>query len=193
MPRPELWEAPDMPTRRLLAIPLALAGSLVLATAAIAGGWATVAMTDPPEAPTAEGQTVIELTVLQHGVTPVSWPAITVFARDSKSGGTISSQAVASGPAGHYNVSLTFPTAGDWSLTYASDDLVMEGSATFAVGAPAVVAGSSAAATDVVPAIGLVALVAIFLVLAVGTILHDRRADRSAPAGETRPSPSVTR
>ncbi len=181
-----------MPTRRLLAIPLALAASLALATAVLAGGWATVAMTDPPTEPTAGGETVIGLTVLQHGVTPVSWPAITVFARDTKSGGTISGDALASGAAGHYTVSLTFPAAGDWSLTYVSDDLVMEGSATFAVGDPAVVAGSSAASAEVVPVIGLVALVAIFLSLAVGTILHDRRADRSAPAGEPKPTPSIS-
>lgn len=181
-----------MRTRRLLALPLALAGSLALATAVLAGGWATVAMTDPPEAPTADGVTVIGLTVLQHGVTPVSWPAILVVARDAESGATVSGDAVASGPTGHYTVSLTFPSSGDWSLTYVSDDLVMEGSATFTVGDAAVVAASFAPAADVVPVIVLVALVAIFLLLAVGTILHDRRADRSAPAGESRPTPSTT-
>ena len=181
-----------MRTRRLLAIPLALGASLALVTAVLAGGWATVAMTDPPEAPTAEGETVIGLTVLQHGVTPVSWPAITVIATDAGSGATVMGRAVPSGPTGHYTVSLTFPTAGDWSLSYASSDLVMEGAATFAVGAPAIVAGTSVASTDVAPVIGLVALVALFLLLAVVTILHDRRADRSAPAGETRPTPSIT-
>jgi hypothetical protein len=181
-----------MRPRRLLALPLALAGSLALATAVLAGGWATVTMTDPPEAPTAEGATVIGLTVLQHGVTPVSWPAITVVARDAASGATVSGDAVASGPAGHYTVSLTFPAAGDWSLTYVSEDLVMEGSATFAVGDPVLVAGSSAATADAVPVISLSALVALFLVLAVGTILHDRRADRAVPAGESQPTPSIT-
>jgi hypothetical protein len=42
------------------------------------------------------------------------------------------------------------------------------------------------------PVIGLSALVGIFLLLAVVTILHDRRADRRAPAGESRPTPSTT-
>ena len=174
-----------MQTRRLLAIPLALTATLALAASALAGGWATITVTDPPSEPTAGGETVIGLTVLQHGVTPVSWPAITVIARDAASGGTIKSQAVASGPTGHYTVSLTFPTAGDWSISFESSDLVMEGGQTFAIGAPPVAAETAPGAlatSDAAPLIAIGAVVLLFLVAFGVLVVRDRRTDRSAHA-----------
>ena len=79
----------------------------------LAGGWATVAMTEPPtRADGRQGDDRLDLTVLQHGVTPVSWSAITVIATNAETGETVAGQAAASGPAGHYTVALTFPTEG---------------------------------------------------------------------------------
>ena len=46
-----------MHTRRFLALPLALLASLALAASALAGGWATVTISDPPTEPTAGSTT----------------------------------------------------------------------------------------------------------------------------------------
>ena len=40
-----------MHSHRFIAIPLALTATLALTTAVLAGGWATVAMTEPPSEP----------------------------------------------------------------------------------------------------------------------------------------------
>ncbi len=183
-----------MHTRRFIALPLAVVASLAFAASVLAGGWATVTITDPPAEPTAGGTTTLDLTVLQHGVTPVSWLAITVVATNAETGATVAGQATASGATGHYTVSLTFPTEGSWTISYASQDLVMEGSQELAV-APAVVAASSAAASPVADG----AMLAVLAVLVVGflgafgvMVIHDRRKDR--PSLRTEPSgvPPVT-
>ena len=107
-----------MRTRRLFAIPIAIVASLALTTAVLAGGWASVTITDPPADPTAGGETIFDLTVMQHGVTPVSWPGITVVATNAETGATVSGQAKASGAVGHYTVGLTFPTEGAWTIAF---------------------------------------------------------------------------
>ena len=132
---------------RFIALPLAVLASLAFAASVLAGGWATVTISDPPAVPTAGSTTALDLTVLQHGVTPVSWLAITVVATNAETGATVAGQAKASGATGHYTVSLTFPTEGSWTISYASKDLVMDGSQELAV-APAVIAASSTAATS---------------------------------------------
>ena len=52
----------------------ALALTLILATSALAGGWAQAIMDSPPDDPGGANQPVtIGFTLLQHGVTPVDW------------------------------------------------------------------------------------------------------------------------
>lgn len=168
-----------MPTRRILAIPLAIVAALVMAAAALAGGWATVAMTDPPTEPTAGGETAIDLTVLQHGETAVSWPRITVVATDAATGATVRAEAQATpGAMGRYTATLTFPTDGSWTLTYESPDLIMDGTATLAVAAPAAAAPAAPAAADLVPMVAIGGLVLLFIVAFGALVIHDRRADR---------------
>ena len=170
--------------------------SLAFAASVLAGGWATVTISDPPAEPTAGSTTTLDLTVLQHGVTPVSWLAITVVATNAKTGATVAGQATASGATGHYTVSLTFPTEGSWTISYASKDLVMEGSQDLAVAAPVVVpASTSAAASPVVDG----AMLAVLLVLVVGflgafgvMVVHDRRKDRPSMRPETSSTPPIT-
>jgi hypothetical protein len=182
--------------RRSITFPVAALASLVFAATAVAGGWATVTISDPPAEPTAGSTTDLDLTVLQHGVTPVSWLAITVVATNAETGATVAEQAKPSGPTGHYTVSLTFPTEGSWTISYASKDLVMEGGQDLAVAAPTVIAtSSSAAASPVVDG----AMVAVLLVLVVGFIgafaimvVHDRRKDRPALRPETSNVPPIT-
>ena len=185
-----------MHTRRFIALPLAALASVAVAASVLAGGWATVTISDPPAEPTAGGTTTLDLNVLQHGVTPVSWLAITVVATNAETGATVASPAKASGATGHYTVSLTFPTEGSWTISYASPDLVMEGNQELAVAAPAVVAESSSAATS--PVVDG-AMLAVLLVLVVGFIgafgvmvVHDRRKDRPALRPDASSTPPIS-
>jgi hypothetical protein len=129
--------------RRFLPLPLAVLAALALASTAVAGGWAQVTVPNLPTDPPAGGETIIDLTVLQHGATPVSWPRLTVVATDA-SGAAIAAQAKASGPDGHYTATLTFPSAGEWTLSFLSPDLIMDGSATLNVAEAIVVAPAAA-------------------------------------------------
>jgi hypothetical protein len=124
----------------LIALPLAVLAGLALASVALAGGWAQVTVKDAPLDPPAGGGTPIDLRVLQHGATPVSWPHLTVIATDATSGESFLSRAQAKGAEGSYVATLVFPTAGDWTLTFESPELVMEGSAVLNVVAPAAAA-----------------------------------------------------
>ena len=143
------------------------------ASTALAGGWATVSAQNVPVDPPAGEETTISLTMLQHGKTPVSWPKLTVVATDEVSGAVVAAKATASGPEGSYVVKITFPTAGDWTLSYSSPDLQMEGTASVSVAAsaaaPAVTTpatqATQAATTDVMP---LIAVLAALVVLGVG-------------------------
>jgi hypothetical protein len=126
--------------RRFIALPLAVIASLALAAIALAGGWAQVTVNDSPVDPPAGGGTPIDLRVLQHGVTPVSWPNLNVIATDAASGDTFRTKAQAKGAEGSYVATLVFPAAGEWTLTFESPELVMEGSAAVNVVAAAVIA-----------------------------------------------------
>ena len=188
-----------MRTRRRRARPIAIASSLALMTAlalagqTLAGGWASVAMTQPPDDVAAGTETTFELTVMQHGVTPVSWPGIVVTATNEATGETISAPAIPSGPTGHYTVALTFPSEGDWSIAYASGDLLMEGTAALAVGAalsPAPAPGTAPVA-DPGPIVAIGLLVLLFLTAFAALVIRDRRADRQVGSDTgAQPSPS---
>jgi hypothetical protein len=171
--------------RRLLAIPLTLLASVALATGVAAGGWAQIAITDPPVDPAAGAGTTIGFTVMQHGVTAVSWPRINVIASNSATGAAVVAAAHAEGPTGHYVATLTFPSEGSWALTFQSEDLVMEGSGTLTVApAPATPATPTATPVDPAPIVGLAAL----LLLVVGgsaLLIRGRRAGRRERGGAT--------
>ena len=164
--------------RRFIAQPVAALASLALASVALAGGWAQVTVDSPPVDPPAGGETTIEMRVLQHGVTPVSWPALTVVATDATSGAVVQSAARANGPVGIYVATMILPSAGEWTLTFDSAELDMAGSLSLNV-APAVatvqtaVAAPAAATFDFVPL--MLALFAAALALAIaGLVLRSR-------------------
>ncbi|HUP83433.1 MAG TPA: hypothetical protein VM284_04495 [Candidatus Limnocylindria bacterium] len=158
--------------RQLSALPLAAFAVLTFASLALAGGWAQVTVPNLPTDPPAGTGTTIDMTVLQHGATPVSWPRLTVVATDAVSGEAIFAQAAATGPEGHYTATLIFPNAGDWSLSFQSSDLVMEGTATVSVAPAAIPAVVSATAGPAVDTTALaVALAAVALAAFLGFIL----------------------
>jgi hypothetical protein len=168
---------------RLAAIPLAAVAILALASVAFAGGWAQVTVKDAPIDPPAGGGTPIEMTVLQHGVTAVSWPGLTVVATDSTSGAVVRTAAQAKGPTGTYLATIVFPNAGDWTLTFESPDLEMAGTVAMSV-APTVVAlpAAAAPATATVDYLPLVLIVAAALLLGISSLaLTGRARDARVP------------
>lgn len=101
-----------MKFRMVLTASLLLAGMLLLATPALAGGWAVIILDELPGKIVAGGPLEIGFTVRQHGVAPMDGLAPTVSARQS--GASVSEQAKAQGETGHYVATLTFPRGGKW-------------------------------------------------------------------------------
>jgi hypothetical protein len=164
--------------RRLLPLPLAALAVLTLAATALAGGWAQVTVPNPPADPPAGEATTIELNVLQHGVTAVSWPRITVIATNEATEEVTAAQAKASGPEGRYTATLTFPSEGEWTLSFVSPELQMDGTATLSVLPPIVPAvapvTTAMPAFDVLPLVAL-AILALFVVIAVAAVVMRNR------------------
>jgi hypothetical protein len=92
--------------------------SLVLAAPAAAGGWATAGVA-PPGGGLGAGETWnAEITLLQHGVTPLDGVQPAVIIRNGKT-----EQRFAASPTGEpgvYLAKVEFPSAGEW--TYLVDD-----------------------------------------------------------------------
>jgi hypothetical protein len=155
---------------RSIALSVAVLASFVLASVALAGGWAQVSAKNVPVDPPAGEETTIDLGVLQHGVTPVSWPDLTVVATDATSGAVVRAEAKAKGTTGSYVATIVFPTAGDWKLTFDSVDLVMEGSVAMHV-APPIAAAPAGTPAEQAPAPASFVGPLLVVLLAVGAIL----------------------
>ena len=106
--------------RLLIAVPLLF---LALASTAIGGGWATVGMSSTPEGVGPGEPWVVDMKVLQHGVTPLEGvhPRLTIVNGDARR----TFDAKATKEPGVYRVSVTFPTTGLWS--YEVDDGFVSG------------------------------------------------------------------
>jgi hypothetical protein len=96
--------------RLLLALALL---ALALPASAAAGGWATVQLSSTPGGTDAGGTWTPELTVLQHGVTPLE--DVTPVIRITGPGGEAEQFAAApTGTPGHYRAEVVFPSSGEW-------------------------------------------------------------------------------
>jgi hypothetical protein len=93
---------------------LVLAVAAIAAPAASAGGWATVGLSSLPGGTPAGGKWSVDMTVLQHGRSPLEGiaPVITIVNTDGDSRrfvGTPTSKP------GVYHADVVFPSAGTWS------------------------------------------------------------------------------
>lgn len=93
---------------------LVLAVAAVSAPVASAGGWATVGLSSLPSDTAAGSTWSVDLTVLQHGRTPLEGiaPVLTI---SNGEGETRDFTGVATGKAGVYRVDVVFPSSGTWS------------------------------------------------------------------------------
>ena len=96
--------------RLLLLFPLAL---LFAATPALAGGWATVGLSSTPAGVAAGKSWNVDITVLQHGRTPLA--GVTPTVRIHSGGTSREFTAKATAKPGVYRAAVVFPKAGHWS------------------------------------------------------------------------------
>lgn len=98
-----------------------LVAAVVLAPAASAGGFATVGLSAlPPDDLEAGAIWAVDLTILQHGETPLVGvqPVVRLTDADGAAGGEFA--ATPTGKPGVYHAEIRFPTAGTWR--YEIDD-----------------------------------------------------------------------
>lgn len=100
------------------ALLLAVSAALLLAAPAAGGGWATAGL-GPPDSGIGAGDTWnAEVTILQHGVTPLV--GVSPVVKISKGGETRDFPASPTGTRGVYLAKVEFPSEGSW--TYRVDD-----------------------------------------------------------------------
>ena len=99
---------------------LAVVASLAAAPSATAGGWAIVKMSSYPGKAEPEKPWVVDLTVLQHGVTPLAGVAPRFRIRNVATGEKAEFAAEPTGKTGVYRARVVFPGAGTWD--YEIDD-----------------------------------------------------------------------
>jgi YtkA-like len=93
----------------------ASAAALLAPGAALAGGWATVGVAPLPDDVAPGATWSPEITILQHGRTPLDGLSPTVTIRDEE-GASHSSTATPSEESGVYLASVVFPEAGRWGV-----------------------------------------------------------------------------
>lgn len=100
---------------RPLAVFAAIAAALVTAGAASAGGWATVGLSSLPDGTPPGKPWDVEITILQHGRTPLADISPSVTIRNQSTGEELVHVARATDRVGIYRARVIFPTAGIWS------------------------------------------------------------------------------
>jgi YtkA-like len=102
---------------RYLIVVAAVAAALISSSAASAGGWATVGL-DPPFPPgTGPGEPWdTNMTILQHGQTPLTGLSPTITITLEESGRTETFAATETDEPGVYAASVVFPEAGPWRI-----------------------------------------------------------------------------
>ena len=100
---------------RRLRIAVAVAASLVTAGVAGAGGWATAGLAPPPDEISAGDTWNAQVTILQHGRTPLSGVEPTVTIRNEKTGEAKTFPAKPTKKTGVYEAHVVFPAGGTWT------------------------------------------------------------------------------
>jgi hypothetical protein len=104
-----------------IALLAVIAAALAVPTAATAGGWATVGF-DPPPGDLAPGEPwEVDLTVLQHGRTPLQGVQPRVIVGQKTGEGQRAFAARPTAKAGVYRATVTFESAGTWTIAVDDD------------------------------------------------------------------------
>ncbi len=171
--------------RRLLLVPIVLA--LVAPAAAQAGGFATAGLSSTPEGVAPGEPWKVDVTVLQHGRTPLD--GLVPRVRISSGGQTRDFVAEPAGKPGVYRAEVVFPSAGRWDYEVL-DGFINEVPHTFPavqIGDGTTAAAASAGqspppAADGGIAAGWLVAAGAALLVAAGVLLADRRRRRASIA-----------
>lgn len=148
--------------------------ALVLPAAALGGGFATAGL-GPPADGIGSGDTWhAEITLLQHGVTPLQGMQPTITIRGPE---TRTFAARPTGRPGIYAADVVFPTGGTYTYEIADGFSQVHTFAPVVIGGPV-----SPPAGDGFPAWQIAPLAAAVLALAAGAFLARRRAAQKVPA-----------
>jgi len=160
-----------------------LALALAVPAAAHAGGWATVGLSSLPDGTQAGQPWVVELTVLQHGRTPLDG----VQPRILLTGPAGARRVVAADPTGapgRYRARVVFPTAGRWRFAVDDGFTQTHTYAPVRIGgepaAPAAAADGGGGGTGWLAALGVVAAAGALFALVALLSRVSRRAPRAA-------------
>jgi hypothetical protein len=137
-------------SRSTLVAAAALAAALLAPATALAGGWATVGLSSLPDGTRPGEEWVVDLTVLQHGRTPLEGVQPSVLLKEENGGAEEAFAAEPTGRAGVYRARVVFPSSGEW--TYSVDD---DFSQVHHLGSVHVGAGGAQAATAAAPGDGV--------------------------------------
>ena len=173
-----------------------IAAALAVPTAATAGGWATVGFDPPPEGLQPGEPWEVDLTVLQHGRTPLEGVQPRVIVAQRTGDGQRAFTARPTAEPGVYRATVTFESAGTWTVAVDDDfaathrfPAVQIGGKTSAIGPVAAVntaAATPPAAGDDGPNLLLAFAAAAVAALAAGfgaAYLQRRRGGPSAAGG----------
>ncbi len=164
--------------RRLILCSLLTAAALPVSLAS-AGGWATAGVGPPPDGLSGGDTWNAQVTILQHGQTPLVGVKPTLTIRND-AGKAITFPAKPTGKAGVYVAKVKFPSSGEWRYEVYDGFGTYGGAKTHTFGAIGVGgAGGDGASFPVLPSLGGAALV---LLAAAGLLLLIRRQRRTAPA-----------
>lgn len=106
--------------RTTLVAALALAAALTAPATSLAGGFATVGLSSLPDDARPGEPWVVDMTVLQHGRTPLEGVHPAMIIEPADRGTATRFDAKPTGQPGVYRAEVVFPEAGEWS--YAADD-----------------------------------------------------------------------
>ena len=162
---------------RALVLLSTLAAVLVATGTATAGGWATVGIAPLPDGTEAGATWRPEITILQHGRTPLDGLAPAVRITDEQ-GVSREFLALAAGRPGVYDASVVFPEAGEWRVAVESGF----GDSRLTYGPVSITSEPQAGTPASFPTGWLVAL-ASAVTLSTMLVLGSRRLRRLAPAG----------
>lgn len=162
---------------RKLIVLAVLAAGLAVPAFASAGGWATVGIEPLPDGTGAGGTWSPDITIRQHGRTPLDGlaPVVTITDQD---GASHDFAAEPAGQPGMYTADVTFPEAGSWKIVVESGF----GDSRLTYG-PVSVGGAPGGGGAGVPTAGLLALAAA-LALGAAAVLGVRRLRRLTPASD---------
>jgi hypothetical protein len=141
--------------RRLL-IGLTLA-ALALPAGATAGGWATAGLGPPPDGMGPGDTWNAQITILQHGLTPLNGVSPTVTIRKGSTAKTF--KATPAGEPGKYVAQVVFPSGGRWTYEVYDGFTQYGGAKTHTFPAVTVASGSAGGGFPILTATAVIGLV----------------------------------